>query len=283
MRAAVVSDIHGNLVALQAVVRDASQARADEFWCLGDVVGYGPKPRQCLTILQRVVRPDAWVLGNHDAACVGIRPAVRVDDPVSASRLNAVWWRGIGSINGFHEDAIAALRVNWRLLRRDATDRDHLRNRPVLAALDNEFALVHGGLRNQTPLLTYTLSRWDAPLEFQALQQTRAFGCRYMVLGHSHLPALFRAMDAASESPSIFTEVDISTSAPLDLGSYAIVNPGSVGQPRDRNPLSSYAIIDTSAKTVEFRRVRYDIHQTQAHMRHLQLPCNLVNRLSVGA
>ncbi|MFM2105720.1 MAG: hypothetical protein RL338_752 [Chloroflexota bacterium] len=238
MRIAVLSDIHSNLVALDAVLADAGEV--DGIWVLGDVVGYGPDPDGVVARL--AARGATGVRGNHDAVATG-------DDDASffnpEARTAALWTR----------DAIA-----------DGT-------RAWLAALpersvEGAFTLVHGSPRD--PMWEYVVSAGIAK------ENLEAFGTPHCLNGHTHVPVAFRAsggtVGSAGPGP-----------VPLSLeGTRSLVNPGSVGQPRDGDPRASYAILDPVAATVEWRRVAYDIRATQAAIRARGLPERLAARLEHG-
>jgi diadenosine tetraphosphatase ApaH/serine/threonine PP2A family protein phosphatase len=238
MRIAVLSDIHSNLVALDAVL--AHLGSVDAIWQLGDVVGYGPEPDGVVARLGEI--GAVGVRGNHDAAAVG------------------------GSeIEWFNPDARAA--IEW------TRDRIAPRTRAWLEALperlvDGDFTLVHGSPRE--PLWEYITSGPVARANL-ALLPTR-FGLH----GHTHLPIAWAEQDGeiVSNPPA-----DGST---FELAGRALLNPGSVGQPRDGIPDSSYMVIDPDRELVSWHRVPYDIEAVQTAMRRAGLPSRLVQRLSYG-
>jgi predicted phosphodiesterase len=242
MRVALLSDIHANLAALEAVLADAEQARAEAFWHLGDVVGYGPEP---VAVVHRLVELGAaGVLGNHDAAAVGL---LATDD----------------------FNRLAAEAARWTSQQLDDESRQYLLALgPV--RVDHHCTLVHGTLRD--PLREYLATYMSARAHF-ALQETAC-----SVVGHTHVPLLLR------EAPGGLVEaIPPGEDELVAIGEDRVcVNPGGVGQPRDGDPRACYALLDTSEGTVHFRRVEYDIGRTQRLMADVGLPAPLSARLAVG-
>ncbi len=239
MRVAVLSDIHANLVALDAVI--ASFGTVDAVWHLGDVVGYGPEPDG---VVERLAEIGAvGVRGNHDAAAAG------------------------GSeIDWFNPEAKAAM--EWTRRRIDGRTRDWLAALPERHAVDG-FTLVHGSPRE--PIWEYIVS---API---ARANLAALTTPYALYGHTHLPMVFAERDGQVE------QVEPATGSSFSLADRrALVNPGSVGQPRDGITTSSYLVIDTAAETCTWQRAAYDIAAVQGAMTDAGLPRRLVDRLSYG-
>ena len=239
MRLAVMSDIHSNLTALEAVVADIPDV--DEIWCLGDTVGYGPEPNEVIALLRD--RDARAVLGNHDGAALG--------------SVDITW---------FNPDAAAAIIWTAGVL----TDDSHA----YLAALqttrtDGDLTAVHGSPRD--PIWEYIVSPGVA------LANMAAFSTRWCLFGHTHLPVIY----AEEGSGMTGLAPAVGEVQPLPEGR-ALINPGSVGQPRDGNRDASYLVLDLDAHTAEFRRVAYDIAQTQARMRKVGLPTWLIERLADG-
>ena len=242
MRALILSDIHANLEALEAVFDDAkSWGGFDVIWCLGDTVGYGPDPAACIDRIREFEL--VAVAGNHDAAAVGLIDASDFNDAAKAA-------------------------VDWTSSQLDAEQRDFLTSLPMVS-VQEPFTLVHGSLRD--PIVEYLLDRYSA-LGTLALLETK-----YCLVGHSHIPFLCR--DAQGEPE--FT--DFPEDEQIKLGDERwIINPGGVGQPRDRNPRPSYAICDTEDAVIDRYRVAYDIAKTQEKMRAAALPAHLIDRLDHG-
>lgn len=241
MRCAVIADIHANLVALNAVLANIERrGGVDEFWCLGDSVGYGPDPHQCLEKLREYRHVS--VAGNHDLGAI---------DRVS--------------LTGFNPDATDACR--WTAGELTAKDSDYLEANPMTLTL-GDFTLVHGSPRN--PIWEYVVSEWAARENFAY------FRSLFCLVGHSHIPLVFG--EGENEESSFKPLADGNR---LDLGTQRmIINPGSVGQPRDGDPRASYAIIDDGVLTLH--RVAYDIALTQRRMAERHLPEWLITRLAAG-
>ena len=242
MRALLLSDIHANLEALDAVLNDAStHGGFDAIWCLGDTVGYGPDPGECIGRLRDF--DLLAVAGNHDYAAVG---KIDYNDFNGAAQESTIWTAE--QLTGDEAEFLSAL--------------------PLVAQMDR-FTLVHGSLVD--PLVEYLLDGYSANATLALLQTPLC------LVGHSHLPFICRENDGAPRF------VDFTEGAVTRWGEERwIINPGSVGQPRDRDPRPSYGILDSAAGTLERRRVEYDIGLTQAKMRRAGLPEYLVDRLSYG-
>ena len=242
MRALLLSDIHANLEALDAVLNDASaHGGFDAIWCLGDTVGYGPDPGECIGRLRDF--DLLAVAGNHDYAAVG---KIDYNDFNGAAQESTIWTAE--QLTGDEAEFLSAL--------------------PLVAQMDR-FTLVHGSLVD--PLVEYLLDGYSANATLALLQTPLC------LVGHSHLPFICRENDGAP----LF--VDFTEGTVTRWGEERwIINPGSVGQPRDRDPRPSYGILDSAAGTLERRRVEYDIGLTQAKMRRAGLPEYLVDRLSYG-
>lgn len=243
MRTLIVSDVHSNLEALDAVIADAGQRGGfDGVWCLGDVVGYGPEPSECLRRLRGF--DLAAVAGNHDYAAAGV---------IDASDFNG--------------SAYAAIR--WTAQQLDADDRRFLAGLPTVS-IQPPFTLAHGSLR--APIAEYLLHPAQALATFELLTTP------YCLVGHSHRPFVCRETAPAP----LFLPFPGNGREPLD-GGRRIINPGSVGQPRDRDTRASYAVFDSDGPAVEHYRAAYDIAATQSKMRRARLPQYLVERLAYGA
>jgi predicted phosphodiesterase len=239
MRLAVLSDIHANLAALDAVCDELGTV--DEIWVLGDIVGYGPQPNEVIRRLQEL--GARAVTGNHDGAAIGT--------------VDASW---------FNPDAQAA--IQWTSTVLDANARAYLGVLPEVRR-DGELTAVHGSPRE--PIWEYIT---DAAI---AAANMTAFQTRHCLYGHTHLPVIYRS-DGIN-----MTVVPATTAAPIALDARrALINPGSVGQPRDGNRDASYLVLDTEAGVAEFHRVRYDVGLTQRLMREVGLPRWLVERLAIG-
>ncbi|MEK7806212.1 MAG: metallophosphoesterase family protein [Chloroflexota bacterium] len=242
MRALILSDIHSNLEALEAVLDNAEDRGGfDEIWCLGDFVGYGPDPGSSLELVRRYGL--VAVAGNHDYGAVGK-----------------------ASIDDFNDAAKAAL--HWTAGQLSAAEADFLAGLPTVATAGS-FTLVHGSLRD--PLFEYLLNQESAQATLSLLATP------FCLVGHSHLAFICREDGGLP----LFCEFTEDQEFPLGE-ERCIINPGCVGQPRDRDPRPSYAIYDSQAQTIQRRRVTYEIHATQEKMRRARLPQYLVERLAQG-
>lgn len=245
MRVLVVSDIHANLAALEAVLEDAAQFDYETVWCLGDTVGYGPEPDPCVNRM-RLARVTA-VVGNHDYA---VLDRMDVNDFNPEARRAVLWTR-----NHLGSESLA-----W------------LRDLPREPIVHGQFTLTHGSPRD--PVWEYVLYPSTAIANFDH------FATQFCLVGHTHVPAMYILQEGQSRvrvlSPAYGKPVA------LKDGWRIILNPGSVGQPRDNDPRAAYAILDTEAVTWLARRVPYPIEVTQAHMRAANLPERLINRLAFG-
>ena len=243
MRTLIVSDIHSNLEALDAVLAHADREGGfDRIWCLGDLVGYGPDPSACLGLLREF--DLVAVAGNHDYAAAGV---------IDASDFNGA--------------AFAA--IQWTAEQLAADDKSFLAGLPMVSQ-QPPFTLVHGSLRD--PIVEYLTH------PSQALATLELLTTPYCLVGHSHYPFICRE----NAGWPLFLALPDGQPVALD-GERCIVNPGSVGQPRDRDPRSGYAVFDSDGPSVEHFRVEYDIATTQNKMRSASLPQYLIDRLDHGA
>jgi predicted phosphodiesterase len=241
MRVLVISDIHANLTALEAVLADAGTYEA--VWCLGDLVGYGPDPNECIELVQNL--PNLYCLvGNHDHAALGMIP-----------------------ISRFNQDAQSG--IKWTMESLTEEHKDYLKSLPAIITLEN-FTLAHGSPRE--PIWEYILDVHLADSNFAFIDSD------FCIVGHSHLPLVFyRSNHQAYTIPIAVPEDE-----PLQLKPRMILNPGSVGQPRDLDPRASYAIIDLEEQTWELRRVSYDITDVQLRILQSGLPERHATRLVAG-
>jgi predicted phosphodiesterase len=241
MRVLVVSDIHANLNALDAVLDDAGMFEA--VWCLGDLVGYGPDPNECVDRVREF--PELLCIGgNHDKAAIGDL-----------------------DLDAFNGEARRAL--EWTNSQVSPETRKYLHELPEQITHES-FTLVHGSPRR--PLWEYLL---DAP----RVQSTfSSFHTPYCLVGHSHVAIAFQLNERNRCIPLLPSHTDV-----FQLGfQRMILNPGSVGQPRDQDPRASYSLLDTESLQWEWRRIKYDVQAVQAHMRLADLPPRLILRLAEG-
>lgn len=240
MRILVISDIHSNLGALEAVLGAAPEHQA--VWCLGDLVGYGPDPNECVSRV-RTLENLTCLIGNHDQAVIGW---------IRLSRFN-------------HE---AGQAIQWT---RDTLSQSNTQFLESLSSRsrEGEFTLAHASPRE--PIWEYVMEPQAAKANFAA------FDTQYCLIGHSHMPLIFQRLEEEDQAIQISPP-----DGPLDLVPRMILNPGSVGQPRDMDPRAAYAILDTEALTWEPRRVTYDIAQVQTRIRDVGLPERQAQRLEIG-
>jgi diadenosine tetraphosphatase ApaH/serine/threonine PP2A family protein phosphatase len=242
MCVAVVSDIHSNLHALEAVLAAVDAEAPDELWCLGDLVGYGPRPNECCAALAE--RTDVCLAGNHDLGVLGT-----ID------------------LAEFGGEAGIAARWTREVLEPEA--------RKFLQRLEPEGA-AHG-------VALYHGSAWDPVWEYvlsdeAALATLELAGSPLVLVGHSHVALrVVQSGDGEVDGglAAAGTEVELG-------GVQALLNPGSVGQPRDGDPRAAFLLLDLDARRASFRRVEYDIERTQQEMREAGLPELLAARLELG-
>ena len=241
MRVLIVSDIHGNLDALEAVLGDAGGF--DQIWSLGDVVGYGPQPNECISRLCDL--PHVAVPGNHDWGVLG---RLGLDEFNPEARQANAWTR-------------------WQLCPESMSYLDELEPTRV----ECECTLAHGSPRDA---VREYLFRPDV-----AQESFSFFSTSTCFVGHTHVPVVFRLErdDEVCEAIALPERQPVR----LDTARY-IVNPGSVGQPRDSDPRAAYLLLDVEERMVEQRRVAYDIDAVQHAMRAARLPRRLSMRLAFG-
>ena len=242
MRIAVVSDIHANLHALEAVLEAIDADPPDELWCLGDLVGYGPRPNEVVDVIRE--RAGLCLVGNHDLGVLG-----RLD------------------LEEFSPDAAAVVRWTQTVLLDE--------NRAFLGRLEpqakvDRAELFHASPRD--PVWEYVISEETA---LAALQMTVS---PLVLVGHSHV-ALSVSLANGDLSGAVAPD---GTEAPLDDARW-LLNPGSVGQPRDGDPRAAWLELDFEDRTGRFHRVSYDIARTQSELRERDLPEALAERLGHGA
>jgi diadenosine tetraphosphatase ApaH/serine/threonine PP2A family protein phosphatase len=241
MRILVLSDIHANLTALESVLQDAGQV--DATWCLGDVVGYGPDPNECVGLLRQ--QPNlTCLLGNHDAAVLDRIP-----------------------LETFNHDARRSIEWIQRIV--SPATIQFLNILPEKTLVEG-VTLAHGSPRN--PVWEYVLDLYNAAQNFNH------FETQICMVGHTHLPIAY----LETEKPH-----DVRWVIPLDreaivIEHRAILNPGSVGQPRDHDPRASYAIFESETNTWQIQRVDYDVRGVQKRIRAANLPARHALRLLEG-
>lgn len=245
MRYLILTDIHANLEGLDTCLADAKARGFDATLVLGDVVGYGPDPNAVVDQV-RALNPAAIVRGNHDKVALGMSQA-----------------------DGFHAAARAA--AHWMLESLTPANRDWLMHLPMgPTVVEGGVEICHGAPFDED---AYIFDELDAR---HAFDTARAPVCFF---GHTHFAVVFRM---AGDLLEIVAQPEGQTTLTLDAASRYLINPGSVGQPRDRDPRAAYAIFDTEARAVELVRLAYPIDVTQQKMLKAGLPEPLVKRLAAG-
>jgi predicted phosphodiesterase len=242
MRVAICTDIHGNRHAFEAVIADAEAARADELWCLGDLVGYGAEPDACVALARE--RCTLVLAGNHDLAVTG---ALSLEDFSRGAALAARWT----------QEAISVDTKDFLLKLQPQGEREG-------------YGLFHASPRD--PVWEYVLSGLTAELCFDETDFRVAF------IGHSHVALSFHRFEgepATGSTQRADVELD------LTAGEW-LVNPGSTGQPRDGDPRAAWLLLDTERASATYRRVDYDIAGAQSAIRAARLPDSLAERLQYG-
>jgi diadenosine tetraphosphatase ApaH/serine/threonine PP2A family protein phosphatase len=240
-RIAVISDVHANWHALEAVLAAVEQERPDEIWCLGDLVGYGPRPNPCCAAVAE--RADLCLAGNHD---LGVLGELDLLDFSLEAQASARWTQGVLS-----DDARAYLRSLTPTARREGVE------------------LFHASPRD--PVWDYVLSAEAAVASFELTEAP------LVLVGHSHVPLAITHDGATLDGghAPAGTEVELANGRLL-------LNPGSVGQPRDGDPRGAWLMLDFGSGRGSFRRTAYPVERTQAEIRERGLPDALAERLAHG-
>jgi len=231
------------MTALEAVMADArKQGAVDEVWCLGDLVGYGPDPSECIRLVRDAC--TVCVAGNHDLAASG-------------------------TIHTFDFNAYAAEAIAWTRGQLTDGERGYLASLP-LKVVRSEFTIVHGSPSD--PTREYLDSTESAEENFHH------FGTNYCLAGHTHIPLAFSESKSSGPKVTDFQRITAISLGEKRL----ILNPGAVGQPRDADPRASYATIDSEKRQFTLRRVVYDVEAVQQRMTERGLPRRLIDRLATG-
>lgn len=245
MRALVVSDLHSNEEALRAVMARVRRKKFDSVVCLGDFVGYGAHPNQVLDTMRKMRGRKLYIRGNHDRTAAGLDDAE--------------------AFNQAARDAIL-----WTRAHLSAPNRAFLRDLVQGPLLKSDVMLCHGSPFDEDEYVFNVQ---------HAAQVLAFFEAPIILFGHTHLPAIFSiTRDMAVSGFAVRGEATLR----LEPGKRYLINPGSVGQPRDRNPAASFLILDTTKRTVQFFRVAYDVAKTQSSILKAGLPQILASRLSHG-
>lgn len=243
MRYAIFSDIHSNLEAYEAALNVMAEEKVDRYICVGDIVGYGANPKECINITRELIKGKGCicVAGNHDSAAVEMTPIL--------------------SFNAFARQAVV-----WTRKMIDQADNEFLSTLPLLRG-EVDFIFIHASLdRPDEWHYVYTLD--EAYKNFELFLEKICF------IGHSHIPVVFKA--------DKHFEYFVSPLVKIEEGFRYIVNVGSIGQPRDRDPRACFVIYDTENCSLEYKRVRYDIAKAQTKIIQAGLPEIMAARLAVG-
>jgi predicted phosphodiesterase len=247
MRYLILSDIHSNIEALAASVARAKQAGYDSVLCCGDIVGYGPSPIEAIDGIREL--NAITIRGNHDRVAAGLDEAIQ-----------------------FNPHARHA--VYWTRAKLPDSYREYLANLPVgPLTITPQAQLCHGALTDEDD---YIFTEADANENFLLTDKTLTF------FGHSHFPVVFSSNGNGDALQATSYEFDEFIAVKVEAGKKLLVNPGSVGQPRDGDVRASFAIWDSDRSRVEFYRAEYDVRQTQERMRAAELSTYLIDRLAHG-
>jgi diadenosine tetraphosphatase ApaH/serine/threonine PP2A family protein phosphatase len=245
VRIAAITDVHANLPALEAVLKAIDEVGVEEIWCLGDVLGYGAEPDACAALIRE--RCAISLVGNHDLAVLG---ALDIASFSEAAAVAVEWTRAEVS-----EDTLAFLRE----LEPEGERED--------------IGLFHASPRD--PVWEYVLSSEQADLGMDAS------GRRLGLIGHSHVALFFNRPEQGSREETRGAQASDGALLALDGGEW-LINPGSVGQPRDGDPRASWLALDTEAETALFHRVPYEIERAARSISAAGLPDRLADRLYTG-
>jgi predicted phosphodiesterase len=241
-RILVISDIHSNITALEAVLEDAGSI--DETWCLGDVVGYGPDPNECVACLRELPTLNC-LMGNHDLAATG---NMNLDIFNSDARTSLLWQKKVLSIESM----------------------EFLKSHPQELQVCRDVSMVHGSPRD--PVWEYILNA------SVALENLESFSTQWCCIGHTHFQSIFQYYPDDNKF-----EIELpKTGEIFHLNGRSILNPGSVGQPRDRDIRAAYAIYDPEANTWQPKRINYNFKEVQDRILEAGLPARHAKRLGSG-
>lgn len=243
LRCLVIADVHANLAAFEAVLADADPF--DEVWCLGDLVGYGPDPNECVERIRGM--KHRAVAGNHDYAAVG-------------------------QVSLRHFNDSARMAAEWTAATLERDNRIYLQSLPLQQEI-GDYTLVHGSTRS--PVWEYI----DSPQA--ALENFDLQPARYCLVGHTHVPVVFRETTGLIRRAREWRLRGDRTSIHLDAAK-TILNPGSVGQPRDGDRRAAYMLLEPDTGLAEVRRVEYPIEHTQQRIVAFGLPDRNAFRLALG-
>jgi len=245
MRYLIFTDIHGNLEAFLAFLKFARRRKIDHYLFLGDLVGYGASPNEIIQKI-RTLKPISMIRGNHDKAVCGL-DSVQTFNPIAAS---AIHW------------------TKDRLTKANSQFLCRLKQGPL--AINEDIVICHGAPFDEDH---YIFGEFDAAEAFLHIDRQICF------FGHTHFPFVYEKKNHLVEGTFLTGD---SNEIKLEKGVQYLINPGSIGQPRDRNPHSACAIYDTSSRKIKFYRIPYDIKGAQEKILEAGLPSALAERLAVG-
>jgi len=245
MRYLVFTDIHGNLESFLALFKFIQRKEIDYYLFLGDLVGYGASPNEIIQKIQ-TLKPISLIRGNHDKAVCGL-DSIDTFNPIAAS---AIYW------------------TKQNLKKKNMDYLSRLKKGPII--IHDHITLCHGAPFDED---YYIFGEFDAAEAFKYIRTPLCF------FGHTHFPYVYTEKDDLVEGTFLLGN---SNEIKLEKGVKYLINPGSVGQPRDRNPRASCAIYDSNVKRIKFFRLDYDIEEAQKKIREKDLPLALAERLSLG-
>ena len=243
MRYAIFGDIHGNIEALETVLEHCKKEGVDRYLCLGDIVGYGANPNECADLVKK--QCSIILLGNHDAAAVEL-------------------------LSTQHFNIHAKIAIEWTTQTLRKETKNFLSELPMKSTVD-PITLVHA-TPYEPNMWYYITSLEEAAFNFQF------FETQICMVGHTHIPIII-VLDNQKE---LYVHQDTGIRLGDVEGARLLINVGSVGQPRDRNPKSCYGIFDTASGEFSYRRVAYNIEKTQQKMKKIKMPEFLISRLEDG-
>lgn len=245
MRYLIFTDIHGNLEALLAVLKFVQKKKIDYYIFLGDLVGYGASPNEIIQKVQNL-KPISMIRGNHDKAVCGL-DSIETFNPIAAS---AIYW------------------TKTRILKKNNDFLRRLKKGPQI--IQDNITICHGAPFDED---YYIFGEFDAVEAFNYIKTPLCF------FGHTHFPFVYTKRDNSVEETFLegnYNEIKIEKDVTY------LINPGSVGQPRDRNPRAACAIYDSQMRKIRFYRLDYDIDEAQKKILEERLPPALAQRLSLG-
>ena len=245
MRYLIFADIHGNLEAFLSLLKFTQRKKIDHYIFLGDMVGYGANPNEVIQKV-RALKPLSTIRGNHDKAVCGL-DSVQTFNPIAAS---AIYW------------------TKNNILKRNLDYLSRLKKGPLI--VNDQITICHGAPFDEDH---YIFGEFDAAEAFSHIETLICF------FGHTHFPFIYTEKDSVVEGTFLLGNTN---EIKIEKDVRYLINPGSIGQPRDRNPLAACAIYDTKARKVKFFRFEYDMKEAMRKILKEKLPSALAERLSMG-